>query len=350
MSLCMLLFMYVLYSLCRIAFNYKTRDALTTSIQILFCVSLFFRSLQIASNLISKDDDAAIHQSYVLYVIFFYIADFLFESAIILQMCLWLDISVLITYQKPGRFQNQDTQKSKFNEFERKRTLVILGLGETLLLIVNVSIATLQVGHCNQMTQRYIDIANLSTLIIMEIVVGALFVSSVKGNRSSTWVKTRIETYAIIAGIISSFALKIVIKATHKTRSQDSTFGKDSAVSYHVESFLQFVLSEFLLIAVWTWFKAPEDFFSIYNNLPISKFSIFQRISGESKSDGGKTPCGGGETDTGECNGRSESLAELQGDGRGNGGGYRDSLLSGGRDQRGTEGGDFGGSIGKRSI
>lgn len=53
----------------------------------------------------------------------------------------------------------------------------------------------------------------------MEVAVGALFISTVKGNRSSTWVKTRLETYAIIAGIISSFALKIVIKATHKTRS-----------------------------------------------------------------------------------------------------------------------------------
>lgn len=110
------------------------------------------------------------------------------------------------------------------------------------------------------------------------------------------------------------------------------------------------MLSEFLLIAVWTWFKAPEDFFSIYNNIPISKFSIFQRISGENKSKSeGKSPCGG-EQDTGDCNGRTESLAELEGDGRGNGGGYRDSLLSGNRDQRGTEGNDFGGSIGKRSI
>jgi hypothetical protein len=39
------------------------------------------------------------------------------------------------------------------------------------------------------------------------------------------------------------------------------------------------VLSEFLLIAIWTWFKAPDDFFSIYNSLPIRKFSIFQRMS-----------------------------------------------------------------------
>ena len=41
MSLCMLLFMYVLYSLCRIAFNYKRRDSITTAIQSLFCISLF---------------------------------------------------------------------------------------------------------------------------------------------------------------------------------------------------------------------------------------------------------------------------------------------------------------------
>jgi hypothetical protein len=94
----MLLLMYVLYSLCRIAFNYKTRDVLTTSIQILFCLCLFFRSGQIASNLISKDDHDTIHGSYVMYVVLFYIADFLFESAIICQICLWLDISVLINY------------------------------------------------------------------------------------------------------------------------------------------------------------------------------------------------------------------------------------------------------------
>ena len=75
-----------------------------------------------------------------------------------------------------------------------------------------------------------------------------------------------------------SFGLKILIKATHRSRSQESAFGKDSAVQYHIESFLQFVFAEFLLIAVWTWFKAPDDFFSIYNSLPITKFSIFQVV------------------------------------------------------------------------
>ena len=45
------------------------------------------------------------------------------------------------------------------------------------------------------------------------------------------------------------------------------------------------MFSEFLLIAVWTWFKAPDDVFSVYNNLPIKKFSIFQKIiAGEGNS------------------------------------------------------------------
>ena len=87
-------------------------------------------------------------------------------------------------------------------------------------------------------------------------------------------------------GVLASFGFKIVIKATHLSRSDGGNFGKDSAVSYHLQSFLQFVLSEFLLIAVWTWFKAPDDVFSIYNNLPVKKFSIFQKIlPGESEAE-----------------------------------------------------------------
>lgn len=39
-SMCLLLLMYVLYSLCKIAFNTKQRDHLTTTIQILFGLTL----------------------------------------------------------------------------------------------------------------------------------------------------------------------------------------------------------------------------------------------------------------------------------------------------------------------
>lgn len=148
-------------------------------------------------------------------------------------------------------------------------------LFEIGLLAVNVCILVLQLKSCNTMTQRYIDIANLSCLILIELGVGVFFVATVKNSRSSTWVKTRFETLAIIAGVVFSFLLKIVIKATHRSRSQGSSFGRDSAVLYQVESFLQFVLAEFLLIAIWTWFKAPDDFFSIYNSIPIRLFSIF---------------------------------------------------------------------------
>lgn len=90
--------------------------------------------------------------------------------------------------------------------------------------------------------------------------------------------------------MILSFGLKIVIKATHRQRNGGDQFGKDSAVTYHIESFVQFVLSEFLLIATWTWFKAPEDFFSIYNSLPMKKFSIFQRLSEGKQGKNERTP------------------------------------------------------------
>jgi hypothetical protein len=101
MSLCMLLLMYVIYSLCRIAFNYKQRDVLTTAIQALFCASLFckpnfpasffslVRSWQISSNLIVLDTPEGIERSYVAFAVFFYLADFCFESAIVCQMALW---------------------------------------------------------------------------------------------------------------------------------------------------------------------------------------------------------------------------------------------------------------------
>jgi hypothetical protein len=45
MSLCLLLFMYVLYSICKIAFNTKKRDHLTTSIQVLFGLTLLCKLL-----------------------------------------------------------------------------------------------------------------------------------------------------------------------------------------------------------------------------------------------------------------------------------------------------------------
>ena len=39
------------------------------------------------------------------------------------------------------------------------------------------------------------------------------------------------------------------------------------------------MFSEFLLIAAWTWFKTQDDYFSVYNNVDVQKFSIFQRYS-----------------------------------------------------------------------
>ena len=69
---------------------------------------------------------------------------------------------------------------------------------EIINLSINVAIDYLQISNCNSMTQRYVDISNLSILIIMEIIVGVYFVITVRNNRSSTWTKTRIEVIIIV--------------------------------------------------------------------------------------------------------------------------------------------------------
>lgn len=96
MSLCLLLFMYVLYSLCKIAFNYKKRDYLTTTIQILFGLTLLckckmlnsiVRGISIGSSLIVED--SSIYTNYTILVVFCYLSDFCFCSAVIVQLFLW---------------------------------------------------------------------------------------------------------------------------------------------------------------------------------------------------------------------------------------------------------------------
>jgi hypothetical protein len=49
--------------------------------------------------LISKDTPEGIHLNYILIVIYFYIADYLLQTAILLQMFLWLDIAIMIKYR-----------------------------------------------------------------------------------------------------------------------------------------------------------------------------------------------------------------------------------------------------------
>ncbi len=122
-------------------------------------------------------------------------------------------------------------------------------------------------------------------MFLLELTVGIYFIYIIKHKRSDTWKKTKFETLAIIIGVLGSFALKIIIKITLVKNSEGLNFGKSEAVSYHVMSFIQFVLSEFLMISVWTYYKSTEDFFQAYNSLPIKKFSIFQVIKGKKAQD-----------------------------------------------------------------
>ena len=62
-----------------------------------------------------------------------------------------LNISMMIRFQQPQRFQNQDTQKLEFNRFERRRLLVILGLLGIMCFTVKIIIVIKQIRHCNAM-------------------------------------------------------------------------------------------------------------------------------------------------------------------------------------------------------
>ena len=86
------------------------------------------------------------------------------------------------------------------------------------------------------MIQRYIDIAQLSVLILLEVLAAIFFVRMILNYRRISWVKTRCEIFSIVAAVVSSLGFKIIIKATHKARSKN--FGAEAAVEYHVGSFV----------------------------------------------------------------------------------------------------------------
>ena len=271
MSLCLLLFMYVLYSLCKIAFNYKKRDYLTTTLQVLFAFALLLRGCQIGSTLIVSDDNY--HSNYVLVVVFCYLSEFCFNSAVIFQLFLWLDIGMMINFQRPSHFQNQDTQKLKFNKFERKLLLTLIVL-EALVLTFLLANAILQIEDCNNTPQRTLDILIDSLMIVLEVGIGGFFVRMVRNHRSITWRTNYKETFSILIGMILSYVTKIATRTLYIVGVYDRL---DDVVVYHIAAFIGFMISEFVPIALWTTFKTPEDYFQVYNDLPTQKFSIFQQ-------------------------------------------------------------------------
>ncbi|CDW75076.1 UNKNOWN [Stylonychia lemnae] len=127
--------------------------------------------------------------------------------------------------------ENQDTLKIKFNRFERK-IVILLFLTLTILLallLANASIFSYLNSMFQQCKQR-----NVEMMLLI-------------GNQAFP-------------------------------KDQD-TF--DDYKKFQIVNFLAFGVSEFVPIALWTALKAPEDFFNLYNVLPIQKFSIFQSRGGE---------------------------------------------------------------------
>eukprot|EP00347_Sterkiella_histriomuscorum_P013412 403364804 len=254
MSLCLLLFMYVLYSLCKIAFNYKKRDFLTTIIQILFGFTLL--CISIGSSLIVSDMQESIDKNYTVLVVFCYFADFCFCGAVLIQLYLWMDVSYMIKYQQSSMQINQDTQKINFNRFERKSFIVLI---LSLVILFTVLITN-------------------AVMIVAQVSLSTFFIYQARRHRRVCWNTQKKESYCIIAGIVISFILKIAVKSL---KQYDLSKGKNPDIVQHFEdyqivNFLAFGVSEFFPIALWTALKAPEDFFGLFNVLTIQKFSIFQ--------------------------------------------------------------------------
>ena len=83
------------------------------------------------------------------------------------------------------------------------------------------------------------------------------------------------QTFAIIIGIVFSFIARIISKAIHKEQDPDQQILEISfVISYHITAFFQFIISEFIPIALWTAFKTPDDFFNVYNDLRKDYYQI----------------------------------------------------------------------------
>ncbi|CDW73223.1 UNKNOWN [Stylonychia lemnae] len=94
---------------------------------------------------------------------------------------------------------------------------------------------------------RYIDISLYSFMILAQFFISLVFIHQASSHRSVCWTNQKQEHFKV----------------------------------YQIVNFLAFGVSEFVPIALWTALKAPEDFFNLYNVLPIQKFSIFQSRIGE---------------------------------------------------------------------
>mmetsp|Transcript_15241 Transcript_15241/g.11085 ORF Transcript_15241/g.11085 Transcript_15241/m.11085 type:complete len:121 (+) Transcript_15241:179-541(+) len=118
MSLCLIVMMYVLYSLCKIQFNFQKKDVLTYTLYIFFTLNLFFRGCYCGSILFvsytpelnvttnstllrdAGDDQNTLQASFIVTLTFGNLSNFSLCAAVICQLFLWIDVLFLVKYQR----------------------------------------------------------------------------------------------------------------------------------------------------------------------------------------------------------------------------------------------------------
>eukprot|EP00347_Sterkiella_histriomuscorum_P000731 403374722 len=103
------------------------------------------------------------------------------------------------------------------------------------------------------------------------------FVRTIKNQRRHTWDSTKHEVLFIVGIVILTYALKLSI------RFYFLMVDKEPYID-NILNAVQFLLSQYLPIFFWNYFKKPTDCFQPYNDMQPAHFSIFQLRSRSNNS------------------------------------------------------------------
>mmetsp|Transcript_15436 Transcript_15436/g.15031 ORF Transcript_15436/g.15031 Transcript_15436/m.15031 type:complete len:305 (-) Transcript_15436:155-1069(-) len=303
MSLCLIVMMYVLYSLCKIQFNYLKKDSLTYTLYIFFTLNLFFRGCYCGSILFvsytptvtnstnsstTQDDSQMLHASFVVTLTFGNLSNFSLCAAVICQLFLWIDVLFLIRYQREEFGNPHEIQKNNFNKCEKVILAVLIVF--LLFLLAFFVINVVEVGTTNNCVNEYFlgdDIIIYGIMIVVISVIGGIFIKRTKDLKNITFLAHKRETISIFIGAIISFSMKTLSKIVEMIvmpekmckiigDTTDGDYTQDQMTDtqqlffyYALVNFFVFLISEFVPITAWTILKNPEDYINQYNDLDI---------------------------------------------------------------------------------
>lgn len=268
MTGCLMMMVYVMYNMCRFAFNCQRRDVLTILIQCLSVASLFIRMLEGIWTLAQADYNQRMLLSFLGRAVFCLAVSFYFFS--------WVDIFFLIRSQVSQEVLTIESQKRAFNKCEWRLLYLLIGLQVVftsvgLYNIVYVVSQSSSRGNLPFLVEACLYFAQL----VLILIVSGIFIFTVKSQRRAIiWPQVKTELISISVIITVSYLFKVAeriyIYSLNETNTGDQLW-------YQQLLFFEFTVSELLPIFLWSFFKEPEDIFMAFIcNSKSSKFSIFQ--------------------------------------------------------------------------